>query len=468
MDGLIVALRNGDISAYDEIYYPHDRRWIPMGTIRDIRDNLNTNFDWKLRVAGVDMGPMSKREVMSRIKAGKVKGDDLAYHPKTGEWVIIGEVREFKYAMDQGKKEVPAAGAGEEGESDLVKMCERCGAQNLRKNRICMNCGAKFPRTEDMAGEDRETPPLDRVRTGAIAGALGGVGCAIPIILITFLGLSFISVFLPIGGARAAGILFFRFLIFVLAGAAVGSAIGYMGAFEFGRGSGIGAIIGSFIGLMFAIAAGAGYFWSTVEWGFDCMIMGLVIVYLGRQFFDAHHMVVPEKLRPKEETARQRVLSIVIGVVIGLVIMVFVIRGQIASNRPSARRARSVKAIKIEVTDGYYQSTEGEFHQIFVLEGVLTNVSKGPKYMIGLEGYLMDADGDTIDREFDTFSRIEVDVEDILSGDIFEKAQERARAGVLQPREKSDFKLVFHLFGEMPDVQDYDVEVSSVLEFEGE
>jgi hypothetical protein len=80
----------------------------------------------------------------------------------------------------------------------------------------------------------------------------------------------------------------------------------------------------------------------------------------------------------------------------------------------------------------------------------------------------MDADGDTIDREFDTFSRIDVDVEDILSGDIFEKAQERARAGVLQPREKSDFKLVFHIFGEMPHVQDYDVEVSSVLGYEGE
>jgi hypothetical protein len=355
-----------------------------------------------------------------------------------------------------------------DAESDLVKICERCGSQNLRKNRICMNCGAKFPKTEEMLREDRPTPPLDRVKTGAIAGALGGVGCAIPIILLTFLGLGFISVFLPIGGARAAGILFFRFLIFVLAGAAVGSAIGYMGAFEFGRGSGIGAIVGSFIGLMFAIAAGAGYFWSTVEWGFDCMIMGLVIVYVGRQFFDAHLMVVPEKLRPKEETAKQRLISIIVGVAIGLIIMIFVIRGQISSNRPSVRRARAVKAIKVQLTDGYYDSEEGEFHQIFIVEGILTNVSKEAKYMIGLEGYLMDADGDTIDREFDTFSRIDVDVEDILSGDIFEKAQERARAGVLQPREKSDFKLVFHIFGEMPDVQDYNVEVSSVLGYEGE
>jgi hypothetical protein len=219
---------------------------------------------------------------------------------------------------------------------------------------------------------------------------------------------------------------------------------------------------------MFAIAAGAGYFWTTVEWGFDCMIMGLVIVYVGRQFFNAHHMVVPEKLRPKEETAKQRIIGIVVGVAIGLIIMVFVIRGQIASNRPSARRARAVKAVKIQLTDGYYETPEGEFHQMFVVEGKLTNVSKGPKYMIGLEGYLMDADGDTIDREFDTFSRIEVDVEDILSGDIFEKAQERARAGVLQPRENADFKLIFHLFGEMPEVVDYNVEVSSVLEYGAE
>lgn len=468
MQNLIVALRNGDISAYDEIYYPQDKRWIKMEAIRDIRDNLNTNFDWKLRVAGVDLGPMSKREVMSRIKSGKLNEDDLAYHPKTGEWVIVGQVREFKYAMEQAGKALSQAKVPGGAESDLVKICERCGAQNLRKNRICMNCGAKFPKTEEMFEDEKETPPIERVKKGAIAGALGGVGCSIPVMLLTFLGLSFISLFLPIGGARALGVLFLRFLIFVLAGAAVGSAIGYMGAFEFGRGSGIGAIVGSFIGLMFAIAARSGYFWSVVEWGFDCMLMGLVIVYVGRQFFDAHHMVVPEKLRPKEETTKQRIIGIGVGVAVGLIIMVFVIRGQIASNRPSARRARAVKAVKVQLTDGYYGTEESEFHQIFIVEGVLTNVSKRAKYMVGLEGYLMDADGDTIDREFDTFSRLEVDVEDILSGDIFEKAQERARAGVLQPREKADFKLTFHMFGDMPDVQDYDVVVSSVLDYKGE
>jgi hypothetical protein len=464
MQGLVIALQNGDISAYDEIFYPQDKRWIAMEAIRDIRENLNTNFDWKLRVAGVDMGPMSKREVMSRIKEGKLKEDDLAYHPKTGEWVIVGQVREFEYAIRQAMK---SRAAPREAGSPLVKTCEKCGAQNLVKNRVCMNCGARFPMEEGMRDEGEETPVVERLRTGAIAGALGGLGCSIPVLMLTFLGLGFISLFLPIGGARAAGILLVRLLMFVIAGAAVGTAMGYLAAFEFPKGSGIGAIVGSLIGLVLAIFAGAGYLRSTVEWGFDCMLMGLLIVYVGKQFFDAQKMVAPEKLRSKEETPKQRAISIAVGVAVGLLIAVFVIRGQVMSNRPSARRARAVKAIKVQVTDGFYNSEEGAFHQVFVVEGNLTNVSKRAKYMIGLEGYLMDADGDTIDTEFDTFSRIEVGIDDILKGNIFEKSEEIARAGVLQPREGSDFKMVFNLYGEMPDVKDYDVVVTSVLDYKG-
>ncbi len=464
MQRLIVALKNGDISAYDEIFYPQDKRWIRMEAIRDIRENLNTNFDWKLRVAGVDMGPMTKREVMSRIKKGKLKEDDLAYHPKTGEWVIVGQVREFKYAIERATE---PSGAPKEAASELVKTCEKCGAQNLVKNRVCMNCGARFPKEEGMKDEGEETPVVERVRTGAIAGALGGLGCSIPVLMLTFLGLGFISLFLPIGGARATGILLVRLFTFVIAGAAVGTAMGYLAAFEFSKGSGIGAIVGSFLGLLFAVFAGAGYLRSTLEWGFDCMLMGLLIVYVGKQFFNAHEMVAPKKLRPKEETPKQRVIGIAAGVVIGLLIAFFVIRGQVLSNRPSARRARAVKAIKVEVTDGFYNTEQGAFHQVFVVEGNLRNVSKRPKYMVGLEGYLMDADGDTIDSQFDTFSRMEVGIDDILKGNIFEKAEERARAGVLQPRERSNFRMVFDLYGEMPDVKYYDVVVTSVLDYKG-
>lgn len=467
MQSLVVALSNGDVSAYDEIFYPQEKRWIRLEEVSDIRDNVNANFDWKLKAAGVEMGPMTKREVLSRIRRGQLNEDDLAYHPKTGEWVIVGEVREFAFALQQAGRVSPKPGVKREPASDLVKVCEKCGTQNLKKNLVCMNCGARFPKEGVEGVQEAETPPLERIKTGAIAGAIGGVGCSMPILMLTFLGLSFVSIFLPIGGARAAGVLAIRLFTFVLAGALAGAAIGYIGAFEFGRGSGIGAMVGAFLGLLFAIAAGAGYVRSTIEWAFDCMIMGLLIVYVGRQFFYAHRMVVPDKLKPKEESARNRIISIVVGVVVGLLITVFMIRGQTASNRPSVRRARAFKAIKVEVTDGYFGTLEEAVRQVFVVEGKLTNVSRRPKFMIGLEGYLIDADGDTIAREYDTFTRKKLEPGELLRGNLSQMGAEMARAGALRPRETVDFKMEFHMFGEVPDVSKYDVVVTSVLDYKG-
>ena len=62
---------------------------------------------------------------------------------------------------------------------------------------------------------------------------------------------------------------------------------------------------------------------------------------------------------------------------------------------------------------------------------------------------------------------LEVDGEDILKGDIFEKAEERAEAGVLKPRESADFSLRFNLYGSVPDVDRYDVVVTNVLDYKG-
>ncbi|TET45069.1 DUF3426 domain-containing protein [candidate division TA06 bacterium] len=461
--GLAVALKNGQVSAYDEIFYAQENKWISIETIRDVKEHLNTNFDWKLKVAGVEMGPMTKREVMSRIEREQLKEDDLAYHPKMGEWLIVGEVREFAFAMEQARKR-KGKGRRKKSASEMVKVCEKCGTQNLMKNLVCMKCGARFSKE---SAKEKVTPALQRAKTGAIAGAIGGFGCSIPVMMLTLFGLSVVSIFLPIGGARAAGVLFIRFLSFVLAGSAVGAAVGYLGAFNFGRGAGIGVIVGSFIGLLFAIASGAGYMRSTLEWGFDCMIMALVIVYVGRQFFDAHLMVVPEKLIPKEESARNRIVNIVVGVVVGLLIAVFMVRGQISSNRPSARRARAVQSIRVELTNGYYDTAEDASYQVFVVEGILTNVSRRLKYMIALEGYLMDAEGDTIAKEYRTFSRKELKSEDILSGDLYRVSEEWAQAGTLKPRETVDLKMRFTLFGDVAEVGEYDVVVTSVLDYRG-
>ena len=459
--GLAVALKNGQVSAYDEIFYAEDNKWITIESIKDVKQHFSMNFDWKLKVAGVEMGPMTKREVMSRIETEQLKDDDLAYHPKMGEWVIVGQVREFAFAMEQVRKRKGKARRGKTA-SEMVKVCEKCGTQNLVKNLVCMKCGARFPKE---SVKEKMTPALQRAKTGAIAGAIGGFGCSIPVMMLTLFGLSVVSIFLPIGGARAAGALFIRFFSFVFAGSAVGAAMGYMGAFNFGRGAGIGVIVGSFIGLLFAIASGAGYMRSTLEWGFACMIMALLIVYVGRQFFDAHLMVVPEKLIPREESTRNRIISIVVGVVVGLLIAVFMVKGQISSNRPPARRARAVEAVRVELTDGYYDAAEDTSYQVFVVEGILTNVSRRPKYMIGLEGFLMDAEGDTIAREYGTFSRKELRSEDILRGDLYRVSEEWARAGSLKPREKADLKMRFALFGDAAEVQDYDVVVTSVLDY---
>ena len=462
--GLAIALKNGQISAYDEIFYAQEDKWITIESIKDVKQHLNMNFDWKLKVAGVEMGPMTKREVMSRIETEKVNEDDLAYHPKVGEWVIIGEVREFAFAMEQARRRKGKI-RRKKPPSEMVKVCEKCGTQNLMKNLICMKCGARFPKKE---AKEEVTPALQRAKTGAIAGAIGGFGCSIPVMIMTLFGLSFVSIFLPIGGARAAGVLFIRFLSFVLAGSAVGAAMGYMGAFEFGRGAGIGAILGSFIGLLFAVASGTGYIRSTFEWAFDCMIMALLIVYVGKQFFDAHQMVVPEKLIPKEESTRNRIISIIVGVVVGLLIAVFMIRGQISSNRPSARRTRAVEAIHVELTDGYYETTEDTTYKVFVVEGILTNVSRRAKYMVGLEGHLMDAEGNLISKEYATFSRKQLKPEDILSGDLYSVSEEWARAGAIKPREKVDLEMKFILSGDSPEVAEYDVVVTSLLDYRGE
>ena len=462
--GLAVALKNGQVSAYDEIFYAQEDKWIAIESIKDVKQHLNMNFDWKLKVAGVEMGPMTKREVMSRIETEQLKDDDLAYHPKTGEWVIIGEVREFAFAMQQAGKRRGKT-RRKKTASEKVKVCEKCGTQNLVKNLVCMKCGARFPKKKEKEGV---TPALQRAKTGAIAGAIGGFGCSIPVMMLTLFGLSFVSIFLPIGGARAAGVLFIRFLSFVFAGAAVGAAMGYLGAFEFGRGAGIGAVLGSFIGLLFAVASRAGYIRSTLEWGFDCMIMALLIVYVGRQFFDAHQMVVPKKLIPKKESPRNRIIGIAVGVVVGLLIAVFMIRGQISSNRPSARKTRAMRAVRVEVTDGHYETAEDTSYQIYVVEGTLTNVSRRPKYMISLEGHLMDAEGNVISKEYATFSRKELKPEDILRGDLYRVSEEWARAGALRPREKVDLEMKFILSGDVPKVAEYDVVVTGVLDYRGE
>lgn len=460
---LAVALKSGDVSAYDEIFFDQEKRWIRIELIRDVKKHLSTDFDWKLKVSGTEKGPMTRREVIARIESGQLKKDDLAYHPRMGEWVTVGQLREFAQAMERAEK-----GKGKvrrkKTASEMVKVCEKCGSENLAKNLICMKCGARFPKKK---AEERITPAAQRAKTGAIAGAIGGIGCSIPVMILTLFGLSFVSIFLPIGGARAAGVLFIRFLSFVLAGSAVGAAMGYMGAFDFGRGAGIGAIVGSVIGLLFAIASKAGYIRSTFEWGFDCMIMALLIVYIGRQFFDAHKLVVPEKLIPKKISARNRIISIVVGVVVGLLIVVFMVRGQISSNRPTARRTRAVQAIRVEITDGYYEPAKEAAQQVFVVKGTLTNVSRRPKYMIGLEGFLIDAEGDTFAKEYETFSRKELRPEDVLSGDLYRVSEEWAVAGALKPRQTVDLQMKFTLSGDAPEVGEYDVVVRSVLDYRG-
>jgi hypothetical protein len=475
---LVIALENGEVSAFDDIVNPETQTGVKIEAIRELKDFLNTNFDWKLNVAGVEMGPMTKREVMSRIEGGKLNEDDMAYHPKTGEWAHVGEIAEFSYALEQMRRQTGQPSAKERAKAKRkakaalpsTKKCEKCGAENSSKNLTCLKCGARFPK-EGEAAEEYATPALDRVKAGALAGAVTAVGCSVPIVILSLISIGIIaifSIFLPIAGALAAGVLFFKLIALILAGALVGSVIGYLGAFDFGRGGGIGSIVGAIFGLLFAVMAKAGYVFSTIGWAFDCMIMGMAVVYVAMRFFDARNIVLPERLRPEAESSKTRMIGIVLGVLLGIVIAIFMIRGQIESNQPGARRSRAVKAIEVQAKEGYYETTQGATLQEYSVEGSLINISKRPKFMIGLQGYLFDANGDTIGKQYDTFTRKRLSSEEVMKGDLSKVSTEMARAGALRPREKADFKMTFNVYGTPAEVARYEIKVTSALDYGGE
>jgi DNA-directed RNA polymerase subunit RPC12/RpoP len=152
--------------------------------------------------------------------------------------------------------------------------CSKCKSlYNLDDTRIpdeglqykCPRCGSIVffkkgsPRIQEKrtvsVSDDTGTNPIVN---GAYAGALGGTGCAIPAVLMSMLGIGFMSLGMEFSGFSVAASVLMSFLRMLSLGVLIGITLAFIGAktrtdIWSVRGGLIGALMGVLIGLLYGI-----------------------------------------------------------------------------------------------------------------------------------------------------------------------------------------------------------------------
>ncbi len=145
---------------------------------------------------------------------------------------------------------------------------------------------------------DAETNPIVY---GAYSGALGGLGCAIPVLMMTLLGIGFMSLGMQVSGYTAAAALVLALLKTLSLGVLIGMSLSFIGAktgldvWSF-KGGLIGALIGviigiiagffigSFMGGIFGVAVIIG---SVIGWLIKATLASIVVILVRKYVFSA-------------------------------------------------------------------------------------------------------------------------------------------------------------------------------------
>lgn len=139
-------------------------------------------------------------------------------------------------------------------EEGLSYRCPRCGNTVLFTRPSPADQPDATDAIEDFAGEGGENP----IVSGVYSGAIGGTGCAIPSVLMTLLGVGFMSIGLEISGYTAAAAMLLTFLRMLSLGVLIGASLAFISTrtdvdmWSF-RGGLVGLAIGMLIGIVHGI-----------------------------------------------------------------------------------------------------------------------------------------------------------------------------------------------------------------------
>ncbi|HWR58190.1 MAG TPA: zinc-ribbon domain-containing protein [Thermodesulfovibrionales bacterium] len=149
---------------------------------------------------------------------------------------------------------------------------------------------------------------------GSYAGALGGLGCAIPVLMMTLLGLGFMSLGMQVSGYTAAAALVLVLLKTLSLGIFIGMALAFIGA-KTGidvwsiKGGLIGALIGVLIGLisgafigtfMGGILGVAIIFGSMISWLIKATLASIVVILVRKYVFSVQDGELSASLSGKQ------------------------------------------------------------------------------------------------------------------------------------------------------------------------
>ncbi len=141
----------------------------------------------------------------------------------------------------------------------------------------CPRCGNNLVFKKDSASDDLSVPKgsgTNPLVYGSYAGALGGLGCAVPVLMTTLLGIGIMSLGVQVSGYTAAAALVLVLLKMLSFGILIGMSLSYVGArTEIDVWSVKGGLIGALIGVIIGLAGGL--FVATFMGG----ILGLAVIF---------------------------------------------------------------------------------------------------------------------------------------------------------------------------------------------
>jgi DNA-directed RNA polymerase subunit RPC12/RpoP len=150
-------------------------------------------------------------------------------------------------------------------EEGFTYKCPRCGNGVFFGRESCM---------QDQTMSAAADPGTNPIVRGSYAGALAGFGCAIPVIMMTMLGIGLLSLGMKISGYSAAGTILMVFLKMLSVGVLIGISLAFIGAkTDMEVWSLWGVLIGTCLGG--AIGLISGIFMGTVLGG----VFGIAIVF---------------------------------------------------------------------------------------------------------------------------------------------------------------------------------------------
>lgn len=163
--------------------------------------------------------------------------------------------------------------------------CPRCG------NRVLFKKGSSA-QIEVVRPESVESGGTNPVVQGSYAGAIGGLGCAIPSVMMTLLGIGFLSLGMEVSGYSAAGTILMALLKMLSTGVLIGISLAFIGAkTEIDVWSIWGGLIGTFIGGVIGLISGifigtvmggvlgiAVVFGSVLAWTFKALLVSAVVI----------------------------------------------------------------------------------------------------------------------------------------------------------------------------------------------